>query len=96
MDFGLKLGLVNKLCNFRGVYRCSTKTISKGRVRKVEKCNTCLEDRAQLVKSDEEIKENVLKKVQMILEDFLDLGKTITSNTLFISICCRKSVFLAF
>ena len=75
MDFGLKLGLVNKLCNFRGVYRCSTKTISKGRVRKVEKCNTCLEDRAQLVKSDEEIKENVLKKVQMILEDFIDLGE---------------------
>ena len=50
--------------------------MSKGRVRKIEKCNTCLEDRAQLVKSDKEIKENVLKKVRMILEDFIDLGKT--------------------
>ena len=45
-------------------------------MRKIEKCNNCLEDRAQLVKSDEEIKENVLKKVRMILEDFIDLGKT--------------------
>ena len=44
-------------------------------MRKIEKCNTCLEDRAQLVKSDEEIKENVLKKVRMIPEDFIDLGK---------------------
>ena len=43
-------------------------------MRKIEKCNNCLEDRAQLVKSDEEIKENVLKKVRMILEDFIDLG----------------------
>ena len=49
-------------------------------MRKVEKCNICLEDRAQLVKSDKEIKENVLKKVQMILEDFIDLGIKITSN----------------
>ena len=49
-------------------------------MRKVEKCNTCLEDRAQLVKSDKEIKENVLQKVQMILEDFIDLGIKITSN----------------
>ena len=48
--------------------------MSKGRVRKIEKCNTCLEDRAQLVKSDKEIKENVLKNVRMILEDFIDLG----------------------
>ena len=50
-------------------------------MRKIEKCNTCLEDRAQLVKSDEEIKENVSKKVRMILEDFIDLGKTQIQST---------------
>ena len=64
--------------NFRGAYTCSTKIISNGRVRKVAKCNTCLEDRAQLVKSDQEVKERVLKKVKMILEDFIDLGKNHT------------------
>ena len=67
--------------NFRGAYTCSTKIISNGRVRKVAKCNNCLEDRAQLVKSDQEVKERVLKKVKMILEDFIDLGKNhILSN----------------
>ena len=75
--------------------------MSKGRVRKIEKCNTCLEDRAQLVKSDEEIKENVLKKVRMIPEDFIDLGiktqiQLILQFVYLIAMCCRKSVFLAF
>ena len=62
----------------REAYTCSSRTISNGRVRKVAKCSTCLEDRAQLVKSDQEVKESVLKKVKMILEDFIDLGKNHT------------------
>ena len=68
----------------REAYTCSSRTISNGRVRKVAKCSTCLEDRAQLVKSDQEVKESVLKKVKMILEDFIDLGKNHTlSNVLY-------------
>ena len=74
MPNGISFATINVFNNFRGAHRCSTRTMSKGRVKKIEKCNNCLEDRAQLVKSDEEIKENLLKKVRMIPEDFIDLG----------------------
>ena len=66
--------------SFRGIYKCLTRTIKNGRLLKVRKCNSCLENRAQMVNNDKEIKENVAKKVKMKLEDFKDLGKNFVNS----------------
>ena len=63
-------------------------------MRKVAKCSTCLEDRARLVKSDQEVKESVLKKVKMVLEDFIDLGKnhTLSNDKCALIVPCLKEI----